>query len=113
MFPAFADLGLKIKNAALTSLTVNRDVTNPGDPDYDHLHEVVEDALNPVPDIDESIEASTNAGTNDSGGEAEESNADAGAESTGDTSDDASAEPDADPTEEPSPDEPVDVASAC
>jgi LCP family protein required for cell wall assembly len=114
MFPAFADLGLKIKNATLASLTINKEVINPGSPDYDLLHEVVEDVLSPVPDIGESIEASTGAGTNDPGGPGEESNADADAdESTSDASDDASGDPAADPTEEPSPDEPVDVTTAC
>lgn len=111
MFPAFAELGLKVKSGTLTSLTINRDVTNPGDPDYDHLHQVVEEALTPRPDIEESIEASTDTGTNESSEEPEESDGTAGTdEPSGGTGSEGGA---TDPTEEPDPEKPVDVTTAC
>ena len=109
MFPAFAELGLKVKNAKITSLTINKDVLNPGNPDYDHLRQVVEAALTPAPDIDESIEASTAAGTSDSSEEPQEPD-----DTTGtDEGDDASTDPGSDPTEAPDPEKPVDVTTAC
>ena len=107
MFPAFAELGLKVKSAKITSLTINRDVVNPGDPDYDHLHEVVEEALAPAPEIDDSIEAATAAGTSDATDEPQEPDATTGED--GDTSADSSS----DPTETPDPEKPVDVTKAC
>jgi anionic cell wall polymer biosynthesis LytR-Cps2A-Psr (LCP) family protein len=111
MFPAFAELGLKVKNAKITSLTINRDVVNPGDPDYDHLAQVVEEALTPAPDVDDSIEASTGAGTSDPS-EAPQEQDGTNDEAT-DEDGDASSDPSSDPTETPDPEKPVDVATAC
>ena len=111
MFPAFAELGLKVKNAKITSLTINRHVVNPGDPDYDHLRQVVEEALTPAPDVDDSIEASTGAGTNDPS-EAPQEPDGADGEPTNENGD-ASTYPGSDPTETPDPEKPVDVTTAC
>jgi hypothetical protein len=112
MFPAFAELGLKVQKASLTSLTINRNVINPGEPDYDHLHEVVQEALNPPPDLDDSIEASTGTG---SGEATDESSGSADADEPTDTEGSDPSSPDAgiDPTEEPDPTAPVDVTTAC
>jgi anionic cell wall polymer biosynthesis LytR-Cps2A-Psr (LCP) family protein len=110
MFPAFAELGLKVKNAKITSLTINRHVVNPGDPDYDHLRQVVEEALTPAPDVDDSIEASTGAGTNDSSEAPQQPD---GADGEPTENGDASTYPGSDPTEAPDPEKPVDVTTAC
>jgi len=107
MFPAFAELGLKVKNAKITSLTINRAVINPGDPDYDHLREVVEEALTPAPDVEDSIEASAGAGT---GGSTAAQEPDGTNEPTDDG---GSTDPSSDPTETPDPEKPVDVTTAC
>ncbi|HEX6335771.1 MAG TPA: LCP family protein [Jiangellaceae bacterium] len=113
MFPAFAELGLKVKNAKITSLTINRDVVNPGDPDYDHLRQVVDGALTPAPDVDESVEASTAAGTSDTSEEPDEpQEPDDAADPAGDDGD-TSTDPGSDPTESPDPEKPVDVTKAC
>jgi LCP family protein required for cell wall assembly len=88
LFPAFAQLGAKIKNATLSSITLDRDVIDSSDPDYDHLHDVVHEALNPPT-------------------ETESSEPTAGAGETGEQ---------AGPTEEPAepdPEQPVDVAASC
>ncbi len=109
LFPAFAELGLKVKNASLTSLTINHAVINPGDPDYDHLRKVVEEALNPPPDLNDSIEASASA----SPGETDESGTDEPSSTDESSGDATSSDADADPTEEPDPTKPVDVTTAC
>lgn len=120
MFPAFAELGLKVKNATLTSLTINRDVINPGDPDYDHLREVVQAALDPTPDIEESIETSTDTGAGDSSEESEAALEAGGTTDTDESSDEASTDDGEtstdssdEPADEPDPEEPVDVSQAC
>jgi anionic cell wall polymer biosynthesis LytR-Cps2A-Psr (LCP) family protein len=113
LFPAFAELGLRVKDATLTSLAFTNDVIpDRTDPDYDHIHTLVQEALNPAPDLDESIEASANANSGDDTEEATEStDTDESSESGG--TDEAATDESTDPTEEPDPEEPVDVSTAC
>jgi hypothetical protein len=85
LFPAFAQLGAKIKNATLSSITLDRDVIDTSDPDYDHLHDVVHEVLNPPTETEPSGPAS----------------------GAGETAEQA------DPTVEPDPERPVDVAASC
>ncbi|MGQ7297318.1 LCP family protein [Quadrisphaera sp. KR29] len=46
---AFVDLGRKVKEAPLRSLSFTEPLVNTGDPDYDQIHALVEQALVPPP----------------------------------------------------------------
>ncbi|MFW6090862.1 MAG: LCP family protein [Actinomycetota bacterium] len=127
MFPALAELGLKVKDASLTSLPFNRDVINPGDPDYGAIQEIVQEALAPDPEPTATSTAPVEAATQDTseaedtadsdGSTDSEDTADSnGSEDTGgtentDQTSDSGGEPESTPTR--SPDEPVEVSEAC
>lgn len=138
MFPAFAELGLKVKDASLNSLSFTRDVIDPADPDYDAMREIVQEALGPDPEPTASSTAPVEAASENTGepetpaeqseesdgtddtaasgdGTADTADSD-GSENTGGTdtagqTSDSGGEPASTPTK--SPDEPVDVSEAC
>lgn len=138
MFPAFAELGLKVKDASLTSLSFTRDVIDPADPDYDAMREFVQEALGPDPEPTPSSTAPVEAASENTGepenpaeqtegsdgtddtaasgdGTADTADSD-GTENTGGTdaaeqTSDSGGEPASTPTK--SPGEPVDVSEAC
>jgi LCP family protein required for cell wall assembly len=60
LLPAFADLATRVQESSVSSVTFTDEVISPSDPDYELLHELVEDALeNPAP---EAVEATAAAG---------------------------------------------------
>ncbi len=112
LFPAFAELGLKVKDASITSLTFTDEVIpDRSNPDYAHIHALVQEAINPPPAVDTSVEASNEAGPTDDPDEGEtgpDGGTDDGAgEETGGESD----APDDEPTSNPG--QAVDVSASC
>ncbi|HSI92169.1 MAG TPA: LCP family protein [Jiangellaceae bacterium] len=107
LFPAFAELGLKVKDATITSLTfTNQVIPDRSNPDYEHIHALVQEALNPPQDLGASIEASNGTGQAESSADDDMADEDGGSDETG-TEDGADSEP------TPSPEEPVDVNATC
>ncbi|HEX6196529.1 MAG TPA: LCP family protein [Jiangellaceae bacterium] len=131
LWSAFAELGLKIKSAGIASLTFNNEILDGGaagttaDPNYEEIHTLVQEAISPEVDLDETVETSTDAGSGD-GGPDESSDGQDSEESTseesesqpdddgtqseqssGDGTEPASPAPEADPTE------PTDVTATC
>lgn len=49
LLPAFIELSLVVKDAQVTSLPFTSDVINTGDPDYDLIQRMVQEALEPAP----------------------------------------------------------------
>lgn len=129
MFPAFAELGLKVKDASLVSLPFTNEVIDPADPDYDAMQEIVAEALDPDPEPTATGTATADAGIEDPGGtdgsteqtgETDGTEDAGGSDSTNDTggtddtgeasrTDDSEQTPDS----ESEPDQPVDVSAAC
>src|SRR5690606_5807964 len=112
LFPAFAELGLKVKDASITSLTFTDEVIpDRSNPDYAHIHALVQEAINPPPAVETSVEASNEAGPTDDPDEGEtgpDGGTDDGAgEETGGESD----APDDEPTSNPG--QAVDVSASC
>jgi len=123
----FADLGLKIKNAGITSLTFNNEVLDGGaagttaEPNYEEIHALVQEALDPAVDLDETVETSTDAGPGNSGTDestvdgqeseesaSEETESEPGdTESSGEETEPAAPDPEADPTD------PAEVTATC
>ncbi|WP_106536469.1 LCP family protein [Haloactinopolyspora alba] len=71
MFPALIELMLKVQNASLESLTLDREFfesmgTTSGDPDYDALHERVDEILNGSSGQSSPGESPTGSGENTS-----------------------------------------------
>lgn len=126
LWPEFAELGLKVKDSGITSLTFNSEILDGGaagttsDPNYEEIHAIVQEALDPAVNLDETVETSTDVGpdggetdehtentesTEDSGPELEEQEPD---ESSSEQPSGAETEPDeADPTD------PADVTATC
>jgi polyisoprenyl-teichoic acid--peptidoglycan teichoic acid transferase len=114
MFPAFAELGLKIKDASITSLTfTNEVIEDRSNPDFAYIHALVQEALIPKPDVGSSIEASNGTGSSAQPDASETSSS--GDDESGSTDEDGDADSgdgvDAEPT--PRPDQPIDVNAAC
>lgn len=111
MFPAFAELGLKVKDATITSLTfTDQVIPDRSNPDFQQIHALVEEALEPPPDVSTSVEASNGTVQPDesgTGGDEFSSDGTSGGSDGTDTGDDADAEP------TPSPEQPVDVNATC
>jgi hypothetical protein len=69
MWPAFADLGLRVKGAAISSLAFNNKVFDggvagtAGNANFAEIHRLVQEALDPPPDLSSTIEASSEAGS--------------------------------------------------
>ena len=61
LLPAFADLATRVQGATVSSLSFTDDVIVPHDPDYDLLHELVADALEPPPMTEATEAAGTQA----------------------------------------------------
>jgi hypothetical protein len=65
LWPAFADLGLKVKDAGITSLTFNNEILDGGaagttaDPNYEEIHTLVQEAIDATVGLDDTVEAST------------------------------------------------------
>lgn len=126
LWPTFAELGLKIKDVGITSLTFNNDVLDGGvagttaDPNYEEIHNLVQEAIEDSLDVDDAVEASTEAASDDTGtGESTD-------ESTGEPgSGDAESEPEDDDGQsdeeaeqsttdsEADPTEPSDLTATC
>jgi polyisoprenyl-teichoic acid--peptidoglycan teichoic acid transferase len=58
LLPDFAELGLKVKDADVRSLAFTNKVIDPQNPDYDKIHAMVADALQPQPSAASSPSAS-------------------------------------------------------
>ena len=54
ILPAFVELALKVKDADVQSLAFTNKVINTQHPDYDEMHEMVDDALRPQPSAADS-----------------------------------------------------------
>ena len=54
ILPDFVELALKVKDADVRSLAFTNKVIDPQDPDYDKMHELAADALQPRPSADDS-----------------------------------------------------------
>jgi anionic cell wall polymer biosynthesis LytR-Cps2A-Psr (LCP) family protein len=105
LWPAFAELGLKVKDATMTSLPLTRDVIEPSNPDYIALHALVQEALDPAAAVEE---VSTEAGsTPDPEGETGESPAE---DTSGEPTSDGLGDDEPETEDEPAP---VDVAAVC
>ncbi len=116
MFPAFAELGLKVKNASLVSLPFTKEVIDPANPDYEAMQTIVEEALTPDPEPSTTAADETGSPDEGAGSPTEGAGDAAGAEGTGES--DTGAETSGSGTEPEStpsrtPDEPVDVSVAC
>jgi LCP family protein required for cell wall assembly len=92
LLPAFVELGLKVKDARIESLPFTNAVIDPHDPDYDKIHEMVADTMQPQP----STTASPSA---------------AGTPAPAATAPTSSTTPSASPTVPP--DKPADVREVC
>jgi anionic cell wall polymer biosynthesis LytR-Cps2A-Psr (LCP) family protein len=121
LWPAFADLGLKVQGANIESLPFTADVISPSDPDYTEIHALVEEALEPAPDLGTAAETSSGSSPD---GDADDESGDDGGSPDDTEGGDASEEPvgdgtgadegagDAEPSETEST-EAVDVTATC
>jgi LCP family protein required for cell wall assembly len=101
LFPAFAELGLKVKDASITGLTfTNEVIPNRSNPDYAHIHALAQDAIDPPPALETSVETSNSAGESDQSDQ-DGANPDGG-EGEGDETE---------PT--PSPEQAIDINAPC
>ena len=102
LFPAFAELGLAVKDAAITSLTfTNAVIPNRSNPDYMHIHALVQDAISPPSDPTPTATSTSTA---------EPDEASPGDDDGGRGADDLD-EADTEPTQNP--EEAVDVSASC
>ena len=126
LWSAFAELGFKVKNASITSVTFNNKIFDGGEagytyePNWDGVHAIVQDALGASVDLTDTVETSAESasGTDSETGETgEEQAAESEPESTeqaetdeepsGDDSGSATSESEPDPTD------PSDVTTTC
>ncbi|PWJ52567.1 transcriptional attenuator, LytR family [Quadrisphaera granulorum] len=98
---AFVDLGRKVKEAPLRSLSFTEPLVNTGDPDYDQIHQLVQQALVPPPPAPSPAPTTTSASPSPS------DTSSASASPSGSTS------PSASGTESTPSGEAVDAASVC
>lgn len=88
LWSQFAELGLKIKDSGITSLTFNDNVLDGGaagttaEPNYEGIHALVQEAIDESVDVDDAIETSTDPGAGDDGGNGESTDESSGEQSS-------------------------------
>jgi anionic cell wall polymer biosynthesis LytR-Cps2A-Psr (LCP) family protein len=106
LWPAFAELGLKIKDATIASLPLTRDVIEPSNPDFEALHALIQESIELDPDLGSSVETSSEDGTDESDPDATDSEGEPLDETTTPGTDGGGS----DVAQEP---EPVNVGAVC
>jgi len=106
IFPDFIQLGLRVKDATITSLPFTDDVIAPGDPDYERMHEITAEALEPAPESEPETEG---GGDGSDAGSAESAPTEPSPEETSGTADSEQETGDDGTTAE----EPSNIADVC
>jgi LCP family protein required for cell wall assembly len=127
LWSAFAELGLQVKNASITSVTFNNKIFDGGEagytfePNWDAVHAIVQDALSTSSvDLSDTVETSTESASGDDAAEAGTDGESAEASETeqaeseeAGTGGESSAEESGSETSEPEPTDPTDITTTC